>query len=395
MSASMSTPMSTPAPNAAGQELTGRESTGQTSSVQKSAGMQASTPLLQAVDVTKIFTGGIVNRTETIALDDFSLSIYTDRPSIISVVGESGSGKSTMARMLLGLESPTGGKVLYKGEDLKSLSSREMQDFRREVQAVFQDPFGVYNSFYKVDHVFNVPIRKFGLAKSKTDARNLILGVLDAVGLRPQETLGRYPHQLSGGQRQRIMVARALLLNPQLIIADEPVSMIDASLRAQVLDTLRKLNQERGISLVYITHDLTTAYQIGSDIIVLYGGKAVELGAVDDVVKAPQHPYTQLLVSSIPRPDPSLQWSDEPESSAIGQEAKKGVGCNFADRCPYAFDRCIVETPPLYRIGEHQAATCFLHAEKPVLPVEKMDHVFVRNVAQLTSAGKETVGPQA
>lgn len=356
---------------------------------------QRSTPLLQAKDVTKIFTGGIVNRTQTVALNDFSLSIYTDRPSIISVVGESGSGKSTMARILLGLETPTEGAVLYRGENLAELSGQERQQFRRDVQAVFQDPFGVYNSFYKVDHVFNVPIRKFGLAKSRADARKLTLDVLDAVGLRPQETLGRYPHQLSGGQRQRIMVARALLLDPKLIIADEPVSMIDASLRAQVLDTLRKLNQERGISLVYITHDLTTAYQIGSDIIVMYGGQAVELGAVNDVVKSPQHPYTQLLVGSIPRPDPRLQWSDEPESSDIGSKAEKGVGCNFADRCPHAFDRCIVEAPPLYRPGEHQAATCFLHAESPVLPPENMDHVFVRNVAQLTSAGKEADAPRA
>jgi peptide/nickel transport system ATP-binding protein len=343
-------------------------------------------PLLEARRVTKIFRSGIVQRTEKVALENFSLTVDPTQPTILSVVGESGSGKSTMARLLLGLEEPTTGSVLYNGKELRALDAGEKREFRRDIQVVFQDPFGVFNSFYRVDHVLEVPIRKFNLASSAGEARKLIEDTLNLVGLRPQETLGRYPHQLSGGQRQRVMVARALLLKPKIIIADEPVSMIDASLRATVLDTLRRLNNELGISLIYITHDLTTAYQISSDIVVLYSGTVAEAGSVERVVKSPKHPYTQLLVSSIPLPNPDLVWSDEPEPSAMGRLAKAGVGCPFAARCPFAFEPCIEVAPPLYRIHEHQAATCYLFQDSPTLPWEEMDLTFVKEPAPAAQA---------
>ena len=205
------------------------------------------TALLEARHVTKIFGGGLIKRRRTIALEDFSFSIGGGQPTITGVVGESGSGKTTMARLLLGMESPTQGEVLYQGKALRQLSRPEWRAFRRDVQIIFQDPFEVYNPFYTVDHVLTTPIAKFHLANSKQGSRTLIEEVLQAVGLRHEETLGRYPHQLSGGQRQRVMVARALLLRPRLIIADEPVSMIDASLRATVLDNLRQLNEVFGI----------------------------------------------------------------------------------------------------------------------------------------------------
>lgn len=338
-------------------------------------------PLLEARKVTKIFRSGLVQRTEKVALENFSITVDPAKPTIISVVGESGSGKSTMARLLLGLEQPTTGQILYQGKDLRTLTADEKRRFRRDVQVVFQDPFGVFNSFYHVDHVLEVPIRKFNLASNATDARRQMEEALRLVGLRPQETLGRYPHQLSGGQRQRVMVARALLLKPKIIIADEPVSMIDASLRATVLDTLRRLNNELGISLVYITHDLTTAYQISSDIIVLYSGTVAEAGNVESIVKSPKHPYTQLLVSSIPLPNPDLLWSDEPEPSAIGLQATPGVGCPFAPRCPFAFEQCLKEAPPLYRIQPHQAAACYLYKDHPTLPWDDMDTIFVKEQA--------------
>lgn len=213
------------------------------------------TYLLEARHVTKVYGSGLIARQETVALEDFSMAIDVGQPSITAVVGESGSGKTTMARLLLGLESPSRGQVLYNGTDLVQLNRKGWLQFRRDVQAIFQDCFEVYNPFYKVDHALEVPIAKFGLAASKRERRLLMEEALEAVGLRPQETLGRFPHQLSGGQRQRIMVARALLLKPKLIIADEPVSMIDASLRANVLDNLRQLNETFGISLIYITHD--------------------------------------------------------------------------------------------------------------------------------------------
>jgi peptide/nickel transport system ATP-binding protein len=227
-----------------------------------------------------------------------------------------------MARILLGLESPTSGVVLYKGKDLRRHSRKERREFRRDLQAIFQDPFEVYNPFYKVDHVLSTPVAKFHLAKSKAEARKMIEQALEAVGLRPEETLGRFPHQLSGGQRQRTMVARTLLLRPKVIVADEPVSMVDASLRVTVLANLLQLKQQFGISLVYITHDLATAYQISDHIMVLHRGVVVEEGDPEQVVKRPQHSYTKLLISSIPQPDPTRPWgeivTDGKVTSSIG-----------------------------------------------------------------------------
>jgi len=335
------------------------------------------TALLEARHLTRIFSSGMIARQQTVALDDFSFTIDAQQPSVTAVVGESGSGKTTMARLLLGLESPTQGQVLYEGTDLTRLNRQGWLRFRRDVQAIFQDCFEVYNPFYKVDHVLEVPIAKFGLATSRRERRLLMDEALEAVGLRPQETLGRFPHQLSGGQRQRIMVARALLLKPKLIIADEPVSMIDASLRANVLDNLRHLNEAFGISLIYITHDLTTAYQIGHNIIVLYRGSVAEAGDVRLVVKQPQHPYTRLLVNSIPLPDPDLAWSEEPAPSPMAAQARPNAGCKFAPRCPHAFEPCLEQAPALYWTDPHRAAACYLYREHAALQTEQMDSVFV------------------
>ncbi len=281
----------------------------------------AHVPLLELRDVTKVYGGGRFGQRAVAALNEFSLALDAEHPVIVAVVGESGSGKTTMARLLLGLEPPSTGAVLYKGVDLSRVSKRERRVFRRDVQAIFQDPFEVYNPFYKVDHVLTTPIAKFGLAKSREDARRQIDEALRAVGLKPEETLGRFPHQLSGGQRQRTMVARTLLLRPKVIVADEPVSMIDASLRVTVLQNLLQLKQEYGISLIYITHDLTTAYQISDHIIVLHRGDVVEQGDPEQIIKRPQHPYTKLLINSIPLPDPERQWGEvPPEIEVLAEE---------------------------------------------------------------------------
>ncbi len=286
-------------------------------------------------NVTKVFrSGGYRQQHELVALRDFSLSIDAETPDITAVVGESGSGKSTMANVLLGFETPTSGQVLYRGKDLQNASGKEHRAFRRDVQAVFQDPFGAYNSFYKVDHVLTTPIARFKLAKSRADTQEMIVGALRAVGLKPEETLGRYPHQLSGGQRQRLMVARTLLLRPKLIIADEPVSMVDASLRLTVLRNLLQLKEQFGISLIYITHDLATAYQISDRIIVLHRGVVVEEGHPEQVVKQPQHAYTRLLISSIPSPDPEQGWGD-PTS---GEEAPPALPADVAGVRPAALN---------------------------------------------------------
>ena len=333
------------------------------------------TAFLELRHVTKVFGGGLFNRTQTVALKDLSLEIKREPPSITAIVGESGSGKTTLARLLLGLITPTQGDVVYNGKDLRSLTRAEQRQFMRDVQVIFQDPYEVYNPFYRVDHVLENPIRKFGLAHGRDEQRHLMEEALRAVGLRPDETLGRHPHQLSGGQRQRVMVARALLLTPKLIVADEPVSMVDASLRATILGTLRSLSRDFGISLIYITHDLTTAYQIGENVIVLYRGAVAEVGDVELVIKQPQHPYTQLLVGSIPLPDPSHAWRAEEVQASIAGAGNRDA-CLFAGRCPHVMPMCVENPPPLFRTDEHRAAACYLQREAPAIDSRQMDAVF-------------------
>ncbi|HEY7031972.1 MAG TPA: ABC transporter ATP-binding protein [Thermomicrobiales bacterium] len=336
------------------------------------------TAFLEADHVSKVYGSGFLHKEETVALDDFSLRIETEPAVITAVVGESGSGKTTLARVLLGETVPTLGEIRYQGKDVRTLSRRERRAFRRDVQVIFQDPYEVYNPFYKVDHVLATPIHKFGLAKSKARARELMAEALSAVGLRPEETLGRYPHQLSGGQRQRVMVARALIVRPRLIIADEPVSMVDASLRATILDSLRSLTRDFGVSLIYITHDLITAYQISDNIVVLYRGSVAEAGGAEPIVQAPEHPYTRLLIGSIPQPDPDRGWVPEQESSEVGRRANPAVGCKFANRCPYAMEMCLERHPPLFQTDGERVAACYLFREAPVLADEHLDGVFVK-----------------
>ena len=324
-------------------------------------------PLLEARNVGKVYGGGLLNRKQTIALSTASLIVDDTRPTIIAVAGESGSGKTTLARLLLGMTAPTSGQILYKGQDLHGVDGEGRRTFRREVQAVFQDPFEVYNPFYKVDHALTTPIGKFFPKADAHETRRMIEEALQAVGLRPEETLGRYPHQLSGGQRQRVMVARALLLKPKIIVADEPVSMVDASLRATILESLLKVHEAFGISLIYITHDLTTAYQLSETILMMYQGNVVETGQVDLVIKQPQHPYTQLLIDSIPLPNPKLHWGQH-ELIQPQQGTSKAVhACRFANRCPHVMNMCQETTPPFYQTDPQRSVACFLYRESPVV----------------------------
>jgi peptide/nickel transport system ATP-binding protein len=256
------------------------------------------------------------------------------------------------------------------------MTGQEQTNFRKEVQAVFQDPFAVYNPFYRVDHIFEVGIKNFKLAKSNAEARQKIEDALVSVGLRPEETLGRFPHQLSGGQRQRLVVARALLFRPRLLMADEPVSMVDASLRATILESLRKMKEEYHITVLYITHDLTTAYHVCDHIIVLYKGSVMEAGDVESVIANPQHPYTQLLIDSIPWPDLNRQWGQQEIGTTDAETAKVGKGCKFASRCPHVMEKCRQTVPPLFQLGDKQVASCFLYEDKSTLPGENLGQLF-------------------
>ena len=335
-------------------------------------------PLLELRDATKRYGGGgLLGSAAATALEGVSLRLHADRPAIVAVVGESGSGKTTLARLILGLAEPTEGRVLYQGRDVAALPRAERLAFRRDVQAVFQDPYGVYNPFYRVDHVLETPVDRFGLASGRAAKRAMIEEALHAVGLRPEEILGRFPHQLSGGQRQRIMVARALLLKPRVVVADEPVSMVDASLRATILGSLRALRDERGISIVYITHDLATAFQIADTILVLYRARTAEAGDVAAVVRRPMHPYTSLLVGSIPLVSVDRTWGiDEPAAPA---EPVPGA-CPFQPRCPAADLRCAA-APPLFRPEPARAVACWRHDASDILPGAALGDILIPEAA--------------
>jgi peptide/nickel transport system ATP-binding protein len=276
--------------------------------------------LLEIRNVTKVYQRGLLSSHAKIALNNFSMTLKEDEPTILTVAGESGSGKTTLAMLLLGFITPTTGEIFYRGQNIVSLRGPDRMAYRREVQAVFQDPFAVFNPFYTVDHLLTVPIKQFKLAKSGRDARNKMDEALTAVGLRPEDVLGRFPHQLSGGQRQRINVARALLLKPRLLIADEPVSMVDASLRANILESLKNMHRDHGVTIIYITHDLTTAYHVSDSITVLYRGNVVEQGDVETVIRNPQHAYTRLLVDSIPWPNLDQKWGQHSIRSQASQD---------------------------------------------------------------------------
>ncbi len=348
------------------------------------------TELMEIRHASKIFGGKTITGKQkqgTVALNDFTMTVHESPPTITAIVGESGSGKTTLVRLLLGLTSPTSGEVLYRGTDIRKLSKDARLTFLRDVQTIMQDPYEVYNPFYKVDHVLKVPIEKFKLAKNAAQTQILMEEALSAVGLRPEDTLGRHPHQLSGGQRQRIMVARALLIRPRLIIADAPVSMVDASLRATILESLRKLHDDFGISMLYITHDLTTAYQISSNIIVLYRGDVAEVGDVDLVVRNPQHPYTQLLIDSIPVIDTTQTWKKEKlDDETQSVSSVPTHGCRFANRCPHVMDICRQQAPPLFRTDEGRAVSCFLYKDNPTLGDRGLDEVLEVTQGTVASA---------
>jgi oligopeptide/dipeptide ABC transporter ATP-binding protein len=326
-------------------------------------------PILQIQNATKIFGGGFLESTPPlVALDHFNLDVYEDPARITTIAGESGSGKSTLVNAVLGFLPLSEGQILYKGQDIATMNRTQKLAYRREVQAIFQDPYEVYNPFYRVQHIFDLVVRRFGLAKTRKEAREFIEDALNVVGLRGDEILEKYPHQLSGGQRQRVMVARAYMLRPRLIVADEPVSAVDASLRAMILDIMLRLRDEHHISFLYITHDLSTAYQIGDEMVILFQGIVAERGQTTEIVENPKHPYVQELIASIPAPNPHKKWQDTiklPPEDAMRLNNPRA--CRFYPRCPYGTDTCLQAQPPLFRIHQDgHGAACYLYQNEKV-----------------------------
>jgi peptide/nickel transport system ATP-binding protein len=273
----------------------------------ESAGGRA--PLLRLDRAAKTYERGAFGRPGTPALHPFSMTLDGSTPQTVAIVGQSGSGKSTLAAMILGLLPPSGGHVLFDGADIGGFGRGDRLRFRRAVQAVFQDPYASYNPFYRVENALKVTLRNLSTRRDEGGWRPRLERACRGVGLDPERTLGRYAHQLSGGQRQRLMVGRAMMLAPRLLVADEPVSMVDASLRSAILASLSSLKSTEGTSILYITHDLATAYAISDYVLVLHRGRVVEAGDPEIVIHDPQHPYTRILVESVPWPDPDRRWA--------------------------------------------------------------------------------------
>ena len=301
---------------------------------------------------------------EVKALLPMSIEVSGDTPKVIAVAGESGSGKTTLASLILGFQSPTSGSIGFNGIPFSKLTKAQRYEFRRTVQPVLQDPFSSYNQFYKVDHILEMPLKNYGLSKSAEQTSVLIEKALTDVGLIPGQTLGRYPSQLSGGQRQRIMLARLLLCKPRLIVADEPVSMIDSSYRAIILSMLLKLKTEHQINIVYITHDLATAYQISDKLVVLYKGRVVEAGDTKSIIDNPKHPYTESLISSIPVPDRIRSW--DKETIEVKHGLVNETGCEYTNHCLHAIPQCKVQVPKFQQVASHHLVSCRLYENSPV-----------------------------
>jgi len=317
-------------------------------------------PLLKVENVTKIYESGLIFKKKVLALEDISFDIEGSRAEILGIIGESGSGKSTLAKIILRTIKPTRGYIFYKGKDISKLEGNELKEFYKEVNAIFQDPYSSANPLRKIDDILLTPIRKFNIAKTKEEEEEIINKALDMVNLRYDEVIGKYPHELSGGQLQRVMLARLFIIKPRLVIADEPVSMIDASLRANILNIIHKYKEYERISFIYITHDLSTAKYVCDRMIVLYRGSIVEEGPADEILRKPLHPYTQLLMESVPLPDPTKRWSKPIALAKLEETVTLSAGCKFYDRCPYKTDRCKKEKPLLRDVGGRRVA-CHLY----------------------------------
>ncbi|MEV8468345.1 ABC transporter ATP-binding protein [Fluviibacterium sp. DFM31] len=268
-------------------------------------------PLLEFRGVSKVNGGGLLKGPGNTVLAPMSFRLDGDTPMIVSVVGQSGSGKSTMGGLMLGFTQPTTGQVLFEGQDMARLRGKAGHALRRNVQAVFKGPHGSFNPFYRVDRALSLPLKRFGITRDPAEIKRRMTQACEAVGLNPHLIPGRFAHELPGSQRQRLMVARALMLSPKLLIADEPVSMVDASLQASILKNLHDLKDRFGFSIVHITRDLATAYHVSDFVIVLHAGHVAEAGPPAQVIGDPQHPHTRLMIDSIPWPDVDRSWGTQ------------------------------------------------------------------------------------
>lgn len=292
------------------------------------------------------------------ALDDLSVELRAGRT--LGMVGESGSGKSTAARVLSLLVMPTTGTIDLDGEPVDPRRGGSVRKYRSAVQMVFQDPFSSLNPAKRIDQILERPLLLHHHA-TRRDVSDRLVELLHQVGLTPaHEFLEKYPHELSGGQRQRVGIARALATGSRVLLADEPVSMLDVSIRAGILNLLAGLRDTKGLALLYITHDLASAHYLSDEIVVMYAGEAVEAGPSDGIVEEPRHPYTRLLLSSVPEPGKSRTEAPTSPGADMPDMSAPPTGCRFHPRCPHAMDICSVESPTVTRMGTDTWVRCHL-----------------------------------
>ena len=336
--------------------------------------MTSSTPLLAVSHLTKHYAvrGGFFGRArgQVHAVDDVSFAIASGET--LGLVGESGCGKSTIARTVLRLVEPTAGAIEWRGQAIERLAANAMRPYRRELQAVFQDPYASLNPRMRAADIVAEPIRNFESASAQAVV-DRVRSLFERVGLRPDQ-MARYPYEFSGGQRQRLGIARALAPNPKLIVCDEPVSALDVSVQAQVINLLVDLQQEFGLSYLFVAHDLAVVEHISHRVAVMYLGRIVELTTTRALFGNPLHPYTEALLSAVPVPDPTARRQRLILAGDVPSPMNLPVGCRFHTRCPYAFDRCRREEPALTEVAPGHAVACHLRDATPASGAAHTSH---------------------
>ncbi len=317
-------------------------------------------PLLEVRNLTKHFPirGGIRNREQARVYAVDGVSFTVNAGETLGIVGESGCGKSTTGKVILRLDDPTSGQILLKGQDITNISRREMHPYRKQMQVIFQDPYASLNQRLRAGEIVGEPLGNYGNL-SATERREKVADLFERVGLR-QDAMHRFPYEFSGGQRQRLGIARALALNPEIIIADEPVSALDVSVQAQVVNLMMDLQEDLGLSYLFIAHDLAIVQHISHRIGVMYLGKLVEITDKESLFRSPQHPYTEALLASVPVPDPRKRKTRTVLKGDVPSPMNPPKGCNFNTRCPFAEERCFKEEPQLREVAPGHMAACHL-----------------------------------
>ncbi|MFP5519326.1 MAG: ABC transporter ATP-binding protein [Bdellovibrionia bacterium] len=315
--------------------------------------------LLKVDNVTKNFPiyGGILNREVASVKAVQNISFEVKKGETLGLVGESGCGKSTLGRCLIRLHDVTSGKIYYKGKDITDIKGNELREMRKKLQIIFQDPFASLNPRMTIGSILEEPLIIHELYESAKDRQDRVRELVDLVGLRP-EHLSRYPHEFSGGQRQRVGIARALAVNPELIVCDEPVSALDVSIQAQVINLLMDLQQKLGLTYIFIAHDLKVVEHVSTKVAVMYLGHIVEMADAEELYKSPKHPYTKALLSAIPVPDPKRQGERIILTGDVPSPINPPDGCNFNPRCPIASEECRKTEPSLKSCGKDHIVSC-------------------------------------